>query len=641
MGKNWAITVGINSYNNLQDLKYARNDAEEMRNQLMLLGCEHIYHFTDDKDAPPIQTDKGTLSSYPTYATLRRFLRTRFAHPFLNAGDNLWFFFAGHGRRYEGKDYLMPVDVDPEEVADTAISLHHITERLKGSGADNVILFLDACRSSEISRGGLGIGNDRQKGVITFFSCSPDQSSYEIDDLKHGSFTYALLDILKLKGKTCATVEKLSQRLAEEVPKLNKRYGKPYQYPYENIEPLIKSRLILLPKQATPADIESLRLCAANAEIDGNFTLAKQFWIRVLAADPDDSTGIASIERLVYSTHLSKTEESQMPVSVSNNNRVDIDGQDFSQAEKTKAIEKGVDKVTTSTLTFDIVTLDASGKKSQQYEGNAEYYREVISNSVSIPMIKIPGGDFLMGSPNSEMGRRHRESPQHYVSVSGFWMSMHPITQKQWRSAVSLFKKKYSPRVIPDDIKGNPSRFSGDELPVERVSWNDTVNFCSRLSRISGREYRLPSESEWEYACRAGTNTPFHFGETITSDVANYDSSCPYAKESEGLYRGITTNVDEFGCANAFGLHGMHGNVWEWCSDHFHRDYTKAPGDGSSWQKKGNTMLSQRILRGGSWFHLSRDCRSAFRHADRQGKKGRTYGFRIVCSSVESSIWSG
>ena len=147
MGTNWAITIGINRYSNLQALNYAKRDAEAMQTYLQEdLKCQKSYHFSDN--SPPIPQDYGPdLNSQPTYATLRRFLRVRFEEPFLRSGDNLWFFFAGHGRRHEDRDYLMPIDADPGDVANTAIPLHYVTERLQRSGADNVIMLLDACRS--------------------------------------------------------------------------------------------------------------------------------------------------------------------------------------------------------------------------------------------------------------------------------------------------------------------------------------------------------------------------------------------------------------------------------------------------------------------------------------------------------------
>jgi formylglycine-generating enzyme required for sulfatase activity len=168
----------------------------------------------------------------------------------------------------------------------------------------------------------------------------------------------------------------------------------------------------------------------------------------------------------------------------------------------------------------------------------------------------------------------------------------------------------------------NPARFKSENRPVEQVSWNDAVEFCARLSQQTGRTYRLPSEAEWEYACRAGTTTPFHFGETITSALANYCANTIYQSESKGEYRQQTTEVGTFP-PNAFGLYDMHGNVWEWCQDHWHGSYQGAPNDGRVW-------LGQ-WLRGGSWGSDPRFCRSATRNVNLGGRRLGAVGFRVVC----------
>jgi formylglycine-generating enzyme required for sulfatase activity len=211
---------------------------------------------------------------------------------------------------------------------------------------------------------------------------------------------------------------------------------------------------------------------------------------------------------------------------------------------------------------------------------------------VTLEMVAIPGGTFLMGSPESEPERSDRESPQHTVTIQPFFMGKFPVTQAQWQAVASLPK-------VNIDLKPDPSNFKGANRPVEQVSWNDAVEFCARLSKATGREYRLPSEAEWEYACRAGTTTPFHFGETITTDLANYDGNYTYGSGSKGQYRKQTTDVGSFP-ANAFGLHDMHGNVWEWCQDTWHENYNGAPTDGSAWVDE-NANQNIRILRGGSW----------------------------------------
>ena len=185
------------------------------------------------------------------------------------------------------------------------------------------------------------------------------------------------------------------------------------------------------------------------------------------------------------------------------------------------------------------------------------------------------------------------ELPQHRVKLSPFFIGIYPVTQEQWRAIARLPKVKI-------DLPSDPSQFKGDKRPVEQVSWEEAVEFCERLSHKTGNYYRLPSEAQWEYACRAGTTTSFHFGETMTPELVNYDGNYPYDAAAVGEFRQETTEVRTFGVANEFGLCDMHGNVWEWCEDIFHDCYIGAPINGSAWLTPRNDNEDLRLLRGGS-----------------------------------------
>ncbi len=259
--------------------------------------------------------------------------------------------------------------------------------------------------------------------------------------------------------------------------------------------------------------------------------------------------------------------------------------------------------------------------------------------AIQLDLMLIPGGTFTMGSPADELGRYDDEGPQHEVTVPTFLMGRYPVTQAQWRAVATRTDLKVNIDLDPD-----PAKFKGDNRPVEQVSWHDAVEFCDRLSRLTGHTYRLPTEAEWEYACRAGTETPFHFGETITTDLANYcgedDESQPeeypghYGQGPKGIYRKETTSVNHFHpLANAFGLCDLHGNVWEWCSDHWHDNYDRAPTDGSAWLTEDKE--ARRLLRGGSWYNDPRNCRSACRYYSNPGSRYDNDGFRLVCEARE------
>jgi len=260
----------------------------------------------------------------------------------------------------------------------------------------------------------------------------------------------------------------------------------------------------------------------------------------------------------------------------------------------------------------------------QRQQGSAYRLTEPLSELVTLEMVAIPGGTFLMGSPKNKKQRSDSEGPQYSVTVQPFLMGRYPITQAQWQMVTAL-------PPVKRELDSNPSRFKGAMRPVERVTWYDAVEFCARLSAHTGRQYRLPTEAEWEYACRAGTTTPFHFGKTITSDLANYDSNSTYADGPKGEYREEITPVDHFGIANAFGLCDMHGNVYEWCQDHWHSNYEDAPTDGSAWSTENDN--DSRILRGGSWIDVPWFCRSAYRDYNTPDDRSFLIGFRVCCSA--------
>ena len=571
---------------------------------------ELLYFFSDN--SPP---DGHGLDTKPTYGNLISFLGDRFAKPFLNPGDTLWFYFSGHGIPHEGRDYLLPIDGNPRTVPNLAIPITDITDRLRRSGADNVVLFIDACRSTGERSAGLGIGEEKQQGVITFFSCSPSQVSYEIEEIQQGAFTYVLLKGLQIQGEcNCATVERLDNYLRHHVPELTQKYKKYIQTPYAAIEPATKLHYILLPKSATDRDISTLREDAMQAEIEHNFDLAFQLWVRVnVSAGGQDFKAIAAFGRLANKQPQSQSEQ-----------RREAEEQGRKIAE-TKHRELTVD----------------------------------LGQGLTLELVRVPAGKFVMGMLPAERqialenGLRHgvdREKlerwldcsiPQHEVYLQEFFMGKYTVTNAQWQAV----------------MKTNPSekydqKFQGDKQPVVGVSWHEVMTFCEKLSDQTKRTVRLPTEAEWEYACRAGTTTAFAFGNTITTNQVNYNGNYPYTDTPKGEYRECTVNVDSF-TPNAWGLYQMHGNVWEWCLDEWHDSYKQKPerlktNGNEVWGNKKNlweNLINKakddaelKIIRGGSWSDDAIDCRSTYRFYTHARNQANHLGFRVVLGSSSPGL---
>jgi len=262
------------------------------------------------------------------------------------------------------------------------------------------------------------------------------------------------------------------------------------------------------------------------------------------------------------------------------------------------------------TIEFETPTLDEKGEIIARTRHTAEQFTEDLGNGIHLEMIVIPAGVFQMGSPRRLANMD--EQPQHLVTIKPFMMGKSLITQGQWKAILGT---------LP------PCRFKGDNLPVERVSWEEGQKFCGRLSKKKGINYQLPSETQWEHACRAGTTTPFSFGETLTVEVANFNGEHTFREEPPGFYFHSTSEAGKFP-PNAFGIYDMHGNLWEWCADTWLDDYGASPRDASSYQNKDSRY---RVVRGGSWHEPPELCRSAARLRVLQTDADEFMGFRVVC----------
>ncbi len=263
---------------------------------------------------------------------------------------------------------------------------------------------------------------------------------------------------------------------------------------------------------------------------------------------------------------------------------------------------------------FETVTVGEHGEIASRKTCRAQKLIEPLAAGIDLEMVLVPAGAFLMGSRPGE--GEPDEQPQHSVWIRSFLIGRCPVTQEQWAAVMDR---------VP------PYRFKGDKLSADRISWKAAQDFCRRLSLKTGRAYRLPGEAEWEYACRAGSTTAFSFGKTLTTDLANYVGTVPFLLEPPGLSRHVTGEVGQLP-PNAFGLHDMHGNLWEWCADAWHEGYTGAPADSTAWEGRPG---APRVLRGGSWHDPPVLCRSAMRLFHDPGEGEDIFGFRVALDASE------
>lgn len=268
----------------------------------------------------------------------------------------------------------------------------------------------------------------------------------------------------------------------------------------------------------------------------------------------------------------------------------------------------------------EVITTNQHGQIISSIPLKVALITEKIDEQILIDMVKIPSGEFLMGASEEEQGSDSSERPQHQVTITSFLMSQFPITHVQWEAIMG----------------SHHSDFKGFNHPVVSVTWKDAAEFCQKISQITSKNYRLPSEAEWEYACRAGTTTPFHFGDKISTELANYRGDTRSAQNypyhyGPDKFQMWPSQIGSFP-PNAFGLYDMHGNVLEWCQDNWHENYEGAPTDGRAWinEKKSH------VLRGGCWRQGPRHCRSA--HRVDSFPHLNCVGFRVVCSVHSNSV---
>jgi formylglycine-generating enzyme required for sulfatase activity len=555
--KRVALVMGNARYAD-RPLRNPGNDSALMAGTLKALGFE--VQVANDADR------RGMLTALREFETRAR------------GADVALFYFAGHGAQVGGANYLIPVGAGirvENDVPDEAIDASSVLRRIEDSGVKVGLVVLDACRdnpypgaSRSTSRGLARMS--APTGSIVAYATAPG-STAEDGTGDNGTYTAALARHLATPG---LDIKEVFDRTAQEVERVTN--GK--QRPREEVGLRGRFALLEVPGSSGGAVALASAAGAASAMPSAGAT--------GVTPDPDaERTAWDLVVRrdsaAGYEAYLRAYPQGRFATAA----RVALE---TFRAPLASA-------ATSAAGATGVVQAVAAGTSSSVQPA------QVFKDCAECPeMVVIPAGRFLMGSPESELGRDRDEGPQRWVDVPRFAMGKFEVTQGQWQALMG----------------SNPSHFKdcGLNCPVENVSWNDVQEFLRRLNQRTGQNYRLPSEAEWEYAARAGTTTAYFWGDRFDASRVNNRGN-------------RTVQVGSYS-ANAFGLHDMHGNVWEWVQDVWHNSYAGAPSDGTARMTGGDP--SRRVFRGGSWFVTPQDLRSAYRSRSSPGNRNFYSGFRVA-----------
>ena len=509
----------------------------------------------------------------------------------IRPGDIVLFYYAGHGLQVGGKNYLLPVDYVPDSI-NSFLDVGAAMDEISAKSGLNIIV-LDACRNASttllnLPNAGIGFTEFRTTtgGTYVAFSTSPGDSAADGP------------------GKNSPYAEALAKSLLMQPARL---------------EDVFRQTQVEVERVTAASYKEKGRGTQVVGGISGGMHKYQVPWTS------------SSLKQVFYFTEdeVAKSPVPKLAFEGSLNTRL------------AGGLLGGL-----RPFSFKTPMLNERGSIVQQAPGQARAFIETLVPA-GIAMVEIPGGRFLMGAGAAEVGLALGEAklaaedgiledeqykalsaeiPQHAVDVKGFYMSRFEITQAQYLAVMG--------RLPPMD-----GRFRDPQMPVVNVTWQEANDFCARLSQLTGRSYRLPTEAEWEYAERAGTKTAFPFGETLNPQTAVYNSAIPYLKAARGAVRNGPMQVGEITPPNAFGLFDTSGNVWEWVADYWHSSYNGAPRNGTAWdepetqhdEKEDEDVVDRsRIVRGGSWFSPAASCRSASRFRFFPSTRANNVGFRIV-----------
>jgi formylglycine-generating enzyme required for sulfatase activity len=629
----YALLVGIDRYEDSQinPLQGAANDARTLRSALIQAAgfpADQVFLLTSEQTSVR-QPTRGNI--------LRRLSNLKALIP---PSGLLLFFFAGHGIQQQDQGFLLCSDSqlsgDLALLRETALNVDSLRRYIRETGVRQVILILDACRNEPGGRSladnplgeamvnalNFDVRNREVEAFVTFYASAIGHRAFEFVEKKQGYFSWFLVQGLSgaaANERGEVTLASLIHYLQEQVPKrvlLDLGVGRE-QKPFVNFEGYRAEELVLA---AYPA-------LARNAS-PGTVPLAEDLlWSRI-----EKSSDIRD-----FRAYLEKFPGGKNATRATSR----IADMDRITTPSAPPPRLPAAKIVSRPFIFETATLNVQGQVMQRKESQG---KGITENCAGIPLelVLIPGGTFPMGLSHTEIAlyqqnygiTRERPAassrdaiqglfrmmlPQHLVTVPSYYLGKYEITKAQWNAAARLPK-------IRKLLKGRPASPRAERFPIDQVAWEEAQEFCDRLTRFSGHGYRLPSEAEWEYACRAGSMTPYYFGETFSPELANCKATGGETGKSQP---GALAEVGSRRVANAFGLFDMLGNVQEWCLDEWHNNYQGAPLDGRAWVN-GVKKTAPRLLRGGAWLTESERCRSAERDFAAPDSNGEGIGFRVA-----------
>ncbi|MCY4452550.1 MAG: SUMF1/EgtB/PvdO family nonheme iron enzyme [Immundisolibacterales bacterium] len=677
-----AVIIGNANYEHrdVPDVTFAHRDAGALRRYVVdVLGFDPV-NVIDLRDA----TRRELFDALGTKSDPRSLLWS-YLDP--DGGSDVVVFYSGHGvpGLNDGRGYLLPVDADPRAAEDDGYPIDLLYRNVGGlAEAGSVRVYIDACFSGGSHGGGLirnaspvfveatlpeGVGHK----VTSLTAASGTQIASWDENARHGLFTHHLLDALHGRGDADGdakvTAAEAKRYLDRHMTRAARRQHRRVQQasligvqdavlataaaggafparpgseaPAETVAVPTKDDG---PEKKTAAAIEAPSSSAETAE-SVEATLGLTFAERVLVQHGLTSLGEdvgradGVFGRRTRAGILSYQKEKGLPetghLTAELRDALVAHGQAYAMKRRQEEADRRADDEAyaearrLNTLASYRAYLERGGR----HEGEARTRLAEVSKPKwpagqdlrecdDCPkMVVVPAGSFEMGSPSWEEGRFHDEGPVRLVSIAQpFAVGVHEVTFREWDAC----RRDGGCSHHPDD-----QGWGRGDRPVMNVSWHDAREYVRWLSRKTDAQYRLLSESEWEYAARAGSTTPFHFGSTVSPEQANYNGSFAYGSGRTGRFGGRTEPVGSH-TANAFGLRDVHGNVWEWVEDCWHDSYRGAPSDGGAWTRDGDGDCDYRVLRGGSWVSRPGSLRSAVRGRSGSVHRNHFNGFRVA-----------